>query len=81
MRGNHHNSQEVSLLISEVSKMSSEELNIFHGITIDPSTKKVQDDVSGLTYNSVLEWANSIYEDEPDYRNEKIGKAYGFDDD
>ena len=79
MRGNHHNSQEVSLLIIEVSKMNPEELNRLHGITIN-DTKEVHDEVSGLTYNSVLEWANSIYEDEPEYGSEKISKFYGFDD-
>jgi hypothetical protein len=81
MRGNYHNSQKVSLLITEVSKMNPEELNRLHGITIDPITKNVQDDVSGLTYNNVLEWANYIYEDEPIHGHEKIGKFYGFDDD
>ena len=81
MRGKHHNSQEVSILMSEVNKMSAEELNMLHGIVIDPVTKEITDDVSGLTYKTLLDWANSVYEDEPDSGCERIGKFYGFDDD
>ena len=80
MRGNHHNSHEVSVLITEVNKMDPKELNKLHGITIDPKTKTVYDEVSGQIYANVLEWANSIYEDETNCSSEKIGRDWLFDD-
>ena len=81
MRGHHHNAQEVSFLIAEVSKMAPMELYRLHGITICPDTNLIFDDVSGQTFKTLLDWANSVYEDEESYENERIGKNYGFDDD
>ena len=81
MRGHHHNAHEVTLLIAEVRKMTPMKLHQLHGITICPGTNLIFDDVSGQTFKTLLDWANSVYEDEESYGNERIGKNYGFDDD
>jgi hypothetical protein len=81
MRGTHHKANEVTLLVNEVKRMTADELYDTHWITIHPDTKQIIDGVSGKTFNSLLDWANSVYEDEPAYGNEKIGKFCGYDDD
>jgi len=81
MRAKQYNSQDVAYLIAEVNKLTPKELDRLHGIIINSDTNTVEDVINGQIFNSVTEWANSIYADESViYEDERIGKASKFDD-
>lgn len=82
MSHRHHIPQTKGVM-HDIKVLSPQDLSTQYGIEIDEASKSVWDPVEGRKFNSLLDWAAFIMEQEGDACDqhfERIGHKHAFDD-